>query len=144
MAPFLRRELDFYIKNEMMLLDDIESESAHRVDQYLAKIKAIRHIAHKIIDFLAQIEDFEEKLWLKKKFGVESNYCITLDLVPEELYSEVAANDLQREEWASLFAIDEIRGDLASPGYSVPLTVEFLKANRNLLLDTRLFGRGFK
>jgi adenine-specific DNA-methyltransferase len=144
LGPFLRRELDFYIKNEIMRLDDIESESAPRVDQYLAKIKAIRHIAHKIIDFLAQIEDFEEKLWLKKKFVVESHYCITLDLVSEELYGEVAANDLQREEWVSLFAIDEIRGDLASPGYSVPLTVEFLKANRNLPLDTRFFDRGFK
>jgi adenine-specific DNA-methyltransferase len=83
---FLKRELDFYIKNEVMRLDDVENESVPRVEQYLSKIKAIRKIAHKIIAFLAQIEDFQKKLWLKKKFVVETNYCITLDRVPEELY----------------------------------------------------------
>jgi adenine-specific DNA-methyltransferase len=46
----------------------------------------------KLIDFLAQLEDFQKKLWLKKKFVVETNYCITLDRVPEELYPEIAAN----------------------------------------------------
>jgi adenine-specific DNA-methyltransferase len=53
---FLRRELDFYIKNEVMRLDDIEDENAPRVEQYLSKIKVLRSIAHKIIEFLAQIE----------------------------------------------------------------------------------------
>ncbi|MEL7656372.1 MAG: site-specific DNA-methyltransferase, partial [Bacillota bacterium] len=96
---FLRRELDFYIKNEVMRLDDIEDEGAPRVEQYLSKIKVLRMIAHKIIEFLAQIEDFQKKLWLKKKFVVETNYCITLDRVPEALYPEICANNAQREEW---------------------------------------------
>jgi adenine-specific DNA-methyltransferase len=86
LGGFLRRELDFYIKNEVMHLDDIENETAPRVEQYLAKVKAIRRIAHKIIDFLAQLENFQKKLWLKKKFVVETQYCVTLDRVPEELY----------------------------------------------------------
>ena len=144
LGGFLRRELDFYIKNEVMHLDDIESESAPRVEEYLAKIRAIRRIAHKIIDFLAQIENFQKKLWLKKKFVVETHYCVTLDRVPEELYPEIAANDAQREEWVRLFAIDEIKGDLTKPGYSTPLTVEFLKANPYLVLDTRHFSEDFK
>ncbi len=72
LGGFLRRELDFYIKNEVMHLDDIESETAPRVEQYLSKIKVIRRIAGKIIDFLAQLEDFQKKLWLKKKFVVET------------------------------------------------------------------------
>jgi adenine-specific DNA-methyltransferase len=144
LGGFLRRELDFYIKNEVMHLDDIESELAPRVEQYLAKIKAIRRIAHKIIDFLAQIENFQKKLWLKKKFVVETHYCVTLDRVPEELYPEIAANDAQRKEWVRLFAIDEIKGDLARAGYSAPLTVEFLKANPYLVLDTRHFSEDFK
>ena len=66
LGSFLRRELDFYIKNEVMHLDDVENETALRVEQYLSKIKVIRKIAGKIIDFLAQIEDFQKKLWLKK------------------------------------------------------------------------------
>lgn len=142
---FLRRELDFYIKNEVMHLDDIENESASKVEQYLSKIKVIRRIAHKIIDFLAQIEDFQKKLWLKKKFVVETNYCLTLDRVPEELYPEIAANDAQRREWVKLFAIDEITKDLAGGvDYTEPLTVEFLKANPHLVVDTRHFDEDFK
>jgi len=144
LGEFLRQELDFYIKNEIMHLDDIENESAPRVEQYLSMIKAVRLIAHKIIAFLAQIEDFQRKLWLKKKFVVETNYCVTLDRVPEELYPEIVANDLQREEWVKLFAIDEIKGDLHMPAYSIPLTVEFLKANPFLVLDTRFFSDDFK
>ena len=118
LGGFLRRELDFFIKNEIMHLDDIEQESAPRVEQYLSKIKVIRRIAHKIIDFLAQIEDFQKKLWLKKKFVVETNYCVTLDRVSEELYPEIIANDVRHDEWLRLFAIDEIRGDSHNPAYS--------------------------
>jgi len=145
LGGFLRRELDFYIKNEVMRLDDVEEESAPRVEQYLSKIKVIRRIAHKIIDFLAQIENFQKKLWLKKKFVVATNYCVTLDRVPEELYPEIAENVPQREEWVRLFAIDEIKKDLAGAvDYAEPLTVEFLKANPHLVLDTRHFSEEFK
>ncbi|MCV4697514.1 site-specific DNA-methyltransferase, partial [Escherichia coli] len=48
------------------------------------------------------------------------------------------------EEWVRLFAIDDIKGDLTTPGYSNPLTVDFLKANPYLVLDTRHFGEDFK
>lgn len=144
LGRFLRRELDFYIKNEVVHLDDIESESAQRVEQYLGKVRAMRRIAHQIIDFLAQLEDFQKRLWLKKKFVVETNYCITLDQMPEELYPEIAANEAQCEEWVRLFAIDEIKKDLARPGYEVPLTMEFLKANPFLVLDTAFFDERFK
>ena len=112
LGGFLRRELDFYVKNEVMHLDDIESETAPRVEQYLSKIKVIRRIAGKVIDFLAQLEDFQKKLWLKKKFVVDTQYCITLDRIPEEYYPEIAANDAQRLEWVNLHSIDLVKGDL--------------------------------
>lgn len=107
-------------------------------------MKAIRRIARKIIDFLAHIENFEKKLWLKKKFVVETNYCVTLDRVPEDLYQEIAANESQRQEWVALFTIDEIEGDLVVPAYSAPLTIEFLKAHNTLPMDTRFFDLQFK
>ena len=144
LGAFLRRELDFYIKNEVMHLDDVENESAPRVEQYLSKIKVIRRVAGKIIDFLAQLEDFQKKLWLKKKFVVETRYCITLDRIPVEFYPEIAANDTQRQEWVKLFAIDEIEGNLATPGYSKKLSPEFLEKYPTLVVDTRHFGSGFK
>ena len=144
LGTFLRRELDFYIKNEVMHLDDVENESAPRVEQYLSKIKVIRKIAGKIIDFLAQVENFQKKLWLKKKFVVEATYCITLDRIPEEFYPEIVANDRQREEWIRLFAIDRI-DDAYGTGttQSEPLTIDFLRHNPNLVVDTALFDPAF-
>lgn len=145
LGGFLRRELDFYIKNEIMHLDDVEDESATKVEQYLAKIKVIRKIARKIIAFLEQLENFQKRLWLKKKFVVETNYCATLDRVPEELYEEIATNDTQREEWVRLFAINHFKSDrLGGVVYSEPLSVDFLKANPNLPIDTSLFPDSFK
>ncbi len=145
LGGFLKRELDFFIKNEVMRLDDIENAEAPAVDSYLAKIKVLRKIAGKLIDFLTQLEEFQKKLWLKKKFVVETNYCITLDRVPAELYPEIAASESQHDEWIKLFAIDEIEPDTTgNPGYVKPLTVEFLKANDKLVLDTQFFDEGFK
>lgn len=143
LADFLRRELDFYIQNEVMHLDDVENETAPRVEQYLSKVRVIRTIAKKIIDFLGQLEDFQKKLWLKRKFVVETNYCITLDRIPEQFYSVIAANDAQREEWVQLFGIDEIVEDLVSPKYTAPLEVAFLKAHPHLSVDTRHFDQRF-
>jgi len=143
LGTFLRRELDFYIKNEVMHLDDVENESAPRVEQYLSKIKVVRKIAGKIIAFLAQLEDFQKKLWLKKKFVVETQYCITVGCIPEGFYAEIAANEAQRVEWVKLFAIDEIKGDMVTPGYSKKLKPEFLKAHPTLVVDTRNFDAGF-
>jgi adenine-specific DNA-methyltransferase len=143
LGGFLRRELDFYIKNEVMHLDDVENEAAPRVEQFLSKVKVIRVIAKKVIDFLSQLEDFQKKLWLKKKFVVETAYCVPLNRIPEEFYSEVAANQKQREEWVALCAIDGFRGDLTTPAYSVPLTVPFLNAHPTLVVDTRHFTEDF-
>jgi adenine-specific DNA-methyltransferase len=144
LASFLGTELDFYIKNEIVHLDDIESESAARVEQYLAKVRAIRSIAHKIIDFLAHIEDFQKKLWLKRKFVIATHYFATLDRVPPDFFPEIIANDVQRKQWVTLFAIDELKGDLTTPGYSEPLTVDFLRENPSLILDTALFSIDFR
>lgn len=144
LGGFLRRELDFYIKNEVMRLDDIENADVPAVESYLSKIRVLRKIAGKLIDFLAQLENFQKKLWLKKKFVVETNYCITLDRVPEQLYEEIAENEEQHDEWVKLYAINEIERDLTNPGYAKPLTVDFLHANNTLVLDTRFFDDDFK
>lgn len=141
LGGFLRRELDFYIKNEVMFLDDLD---ATHIMEHLAQVKAIKLVGEKIITFLAQLEDFQKKLWLKKKFVVGCDYCITLDRIPRTLYSEIIANDAQRNEWVRLFAIDEIKGDMMTEGYSEPLTEKFLEDNPFLVLDTKFFSAEFK
>ena len=145
LGGFLRRELDLYLNTEVLNLDDLEQGDAPRLDRALARVRAMRYVGGKIIDFLAQLEDFQKRLWLKKKFVLETNWCVTLDRVPEALYPEVAANRKQCGEWVELFAVDEVARDLTNGNvaWSDPPSVEFLKANPFLVLDTRHFDRDF-
>ncbi|MDE6338905.1 MAG: hypothetical protein K2K97_03850, partial [Muribaculaceae bacterium] len=142
----------FYIKNEILFIDDINARSTEEFLQHLTVIKAIKAVGKSLIDFLAQLEDFQKRLWLKKKFVVQADWCITLDRVPRELYAEICANDAQCAEWVRLFAIDEIKAagnsglfsDSGMVGYSEPLTETFLEQNPFLVLDTAFFSTEFK
>ncbi len=141
---FLKGELDFYLKNEVLDVDDLDAWGPDRSESWFEVMRAVKGVGRSIIAFLAQIEDFQKRLFEKKKLVVNAGYCLTLDRVPEELYEEVAACDAQREEWVRLFTIDEIEENITTPGYTKPLTVDFLKANPHLVLDTKHFGEDFK
>ena len=145
LGGFLRRELDLYLNTDVLNLDDLERGDEGRLARALARVRATRHVGRKIIDFLAQLEDFQKRLWLKKKFVLETNWCLTLDRVPEALYPEIAANADQCREWVKLFAVDEITGDLTNGNarWNDPPAVDFLKENPYLVVDTQHFGRDF-
>ncbi|MCA3077911.1 MAG: site-specific DNA-methyltransferase [Rhodocyclaceae bacterium] len=135
LGTFLRRELDFYIKNEVMNLDDIQDVAAFAaIEKNLVMIQTLRAIAQDLITFLASIEDFQKKLWLKKKFVVSSHWCVTLNRVPEALYPAIAANPAQWAAWHELGLRDS-----AKPG-----SVEELKASRFMMVDTSLFDAAFR
>ena len=131
---FLTRELDFYIKNEMMHLDDVMSaESFKVIEQNLRKIQAVRTIATELITFMAQLEDFQKKLWLKKKFVTQCDYCITMDRVPEDLRAEVLVNTAQQEEWKKLGFETKPTNDLFAQ--------DAIDAR---MVDTKFFSEEFK
>ncbi len=138
LGSFLNRELNFYIKNEVMQLDDIESINITDFQTYLKKIKVLREIGGKLITILSQLENFQKKLWLKKKFVTDTQYCITLDRIPLDMYPEIASNKKQISEWVKLFAIDKI------DGYNENIDIQLLKDNPFLVLDTALFSSEFK
>lgn len=109
LGGFLRRELDFYIKNEVMDLDNIQDAPTFaNIEGSLHQIQTLRAIAREIIDFLAQLEDFQKKLWLKKKFVAKSHWLITLNHIPADMLKTVFANAKQRETWKNLFAINDL------------------------------------
>lgn len=137
LGAFLTNELDFFIKSEIMHLEDLDTDCEKRVETYLAKIKAIKRVGKIIIDFLSQLENFQKKLWLKRKFVVETNWCMTLDRIDESFWAEILANQAQIAEWISLYAIDEVEG------WSNPPTVAFLRQNLNLIVDTKHFSSTF-
>ena len=105
LKQFLNRELDVYIKNEVMPLSSLIFDDANFQEEHLTKVnwietaKLVHKIANQIIEFLSHIEEFQKRLWLKKKFVLSTNYCLTLDRVPEEFYREIAENTTQLEEW---------------------------------------------
>ena len=135
LGGFLRRELDFYIKNEVMNLDDVQEAGAFAdIEKNLRMIQCLRAIALDLVTFLASIENFQKKLWLKKKFVVATQYCVTLDRVPEALYPAIAANPAQWAQWHNL-------GMRASAAAG---TVEDLSASPFLMVDTALFDVGFR
>ena len=145
LSGFLTRELDFYVKNDVLSLDTLQAGGEERAEGWFQMMRLLRSVGGRIIAFLAQIEDFQKMLWEKRKFVVDTQYCVTLDRVPEHLYPEIGRNNAQRQEWESLYAISEISADrrngLASPG---PLGERFLGANPHLVLDTRHFDQDFK
>lgn len=143
LGGFLSRELDYFLKSEVLRMDDLLTDDDHQRALTLKKARAFKKVAEKIITFLHRQEQFQKKLWLKKKFVISCDYAITLDLIPEDFYFEIAANEAQREEWVKLYAIDEIIKDTTTPGYAIPLSVDFLKAHSSLVLDTRNYPKDF-
>lgn len=118
LKTFLQRELDFYIKSELVNVDDLyvtEVDSYFdRLKHNLKKIKVFKAIAETIIDFVSQIEDFQKKLWEKKKFVLSTHWVITIDrlvqYIGEEaakpILTEVINNPQQVQEWKELFGED--------------------------------------
>jgi adenine-specific DNA-methyltransferase len=131
LGGFLSREMDFYIKNEVLYIDDINSKQTDFFVAQISKVKAIKTVAGKVIDFLAQIENFQKKLWLKKKFVISTDYFITLDKIPNTYYPEIIQNKAQLSEWKTLFDVD-IRD------------VDQFVFDQFLVLDTKFFDESFK
>ena len=138
LGGFLRRELDYYLKSEVLSVENLQLTNHPAVlKRALAQTQAIKRAGDQIIDFLAQLEDFQKQLWLKKKFVLETQYCITLDKVPASFYGDIVANKAQVAEWVELFAIDELES------FAKKLPTDFLKANPFLVLDTQHFDKAF-
>ncbi len=140
---FLESELDFYIKNEVLLIDDLGTDKEIDLENYISRIRVIKSISNNVIDFLAQIEDFQKKLFEKKKFVIKSNYCMSLDKVPEALYEEISQNADQIREWKQVFKLDEIEQNNLSRFGSKSIDVDYLRSNPYLVLDTKFFNEEF-
>ncbi|MFC6717198.1 DNA methyltransferase [Natrialbaceae archaeon GCM10025810] len=143
LGGFLEQELDFYLKNEVFSWKELTDETGEIPSHVRARLNAVENIATEIIEFISQIEDFQKKLYEKKKFVVNSEYCVTLDKVPEELYSEILENDEQLEKWRELYAIDEKSG-LAKYTGSAEFDEDYLEQHQSMMIDTKFFDPEFK
>jgi len=133
LAGFLSRELDFYLKNEVLNLEEMEAAGEDLAEGWFQMMRLIKRVGNHIIDFLAQIENFQKMLWEKRKFITETFFCITVGQIDEAFYPEIAACEAQWEEWRTLYHIDDRPQDRPA----------LLKANPTLALDTRHFDPDF-
>lgn len=132
LKAFLSRELDFYLKNEVLNLDDLSTAGENIVDGWFQMMRLIKLVGTKIIDFLAQIENFQKMLWEKRKFIIETQYCITVGNIDTEFYPEIISNNAQWDEWRELFGIN-----------GADRSKTFLEFHPTLVLDTRHFNSDF-
>ena len=141
---FLVRELDFYLKNEVLNLGDMEVAGEDRSEGWFQMMRTIRSVGGQIIDFLDQIEGFQKMLWEKRKFVTETHYCIAVGRIDEGFYEDIAGCEAQWDEWKVLFSIDEDQIDLFNAGKDrTGKRVEFLKARPTLVLDSSHFDQDF-
>jgi adenine-specific DNA-methyltransferase len=134
LGKFLRGELDFYIKNEVMHLDDVQNaETFSDIEKNLRMIQCLRSIALDLIKFLAQLEDFQKKLWTKKKFIAQKDYLISVDYLESDQLETVCQNERQIAQWKRLGVISggNIKADV-------------LAKSKGLTIDTSLFDDDFK
>ena len=115
---FLNRELDFYIKSELLKLDDLSVFDTvthyEKIKLQFNIVKTFKSIACTIIDFISQVEDFQKKLWEKKKFVISTEHVITLDKLAaftsaeftDEILAEVLKSEKLIAEWKNLFGDD--------------------------------------
>lgn len=141
---FLSRELDFYLKNEVLNLDEIENAGESLSEGWFQLMRIIKRIGLRIIEFLAQIEEFQKMLWEKKKFVTETFYVITIGNIPEVFYPEIVACDAQWEEWKLFLSLNELPQDILAGDIRTPEgRFTFLKNHPTLPLDTRHFSKDF-
>ncbi|WP_456329791.1 site-specific DNA-methyltransferase [Archaeoglobus sp.] len=139
---FLKEQFGIWLKNYLLDEESIFDEKR------LKELKALKKIAHKIIDFISQFEDEVRKIWEKPKFVLNSNYVITLDKIKElcgeeflekEVIPEVLRNERQLKEWKELFDIKvKEKRDLVERN-----TLEG-KGWKKLPVDTKYFDGEFK
>ena len=132
LSGFLNRELDFYLKNEVLNLETVANAGQGLAEGWFQQLRLTKSIGGQIIDFVAQIENFQKMLWEKRKFVTETQYCITLGTIDPKFHPEILANAYQWAEWKDLFGVEDD-----------DRTVEYLGHQPTLVFDTRHFPVDF-
>ena len=132
LSGFLSRELDFYLKSDVLNLDDVANAGLDMAAGWFQQMRLIKAVGSQIIDFLAQIEGFQKRLWEKRKFITETQYCIALGCIDPSFYPDIADNTAQWHEWRKLYDIDGSDRSTA-----------FLQAHPTLAVDTAHFDSAF-
>ena len=130
----------------MLNLDEVEAAGEPRFEGWFQIMHIIRSIGNRVIEFLAQIEDFQKRLFEKKKFILETQYCITMANIPNDFYADIAACEAQWQEWKELLHLDEEQPNLFTSAAKNrrERRIATLNEHPTLVIDTKHFNQQFK
>lgn len=133
---FLERELEFYIKDQVLHLGDLEADLPTK----LRVLRTVRRLAGELSDFLAELEEVQRRLFEKRKLVLRTDWLVLIKDVPRALWPDVLRSEAQVEAWRDLFAIDPAK-DLFNPGGE--LNERFLEEHPTLVVNTGHFASDF-
>jgi adenine-specific DNA-methyltransferase len=141
LAAFLREELDFYIRDQVVHVADLEGdfEGKRRM------LRALRRLAGDLIEFLHHIEEVQRRLFEKRKFVLRTDYLCPVQNVPRALWKDICTSKAQLKEWQDIYALGKDgagEGDLFA--FKGKLTESFLENHPTLVVNTALFDEEFK
>ena len=133
---FLTRELEFYVKDQVLHLMDLEAD----LDAKRRVVRTFRRLAERVIDFLAAIEEAQKTLFEKHKFVLGVDYLIPIQHVPRRFWAAILGNQAQLDEWRDWGMLDQ-QADLFN--HTGGVNDAFLEAHPTLPLHTAHFDRAF-
>ena len=143
---FLAEELDHYLKSEVLNADELIGLNGLAVSARMTVFCAVREIATDIVHQLAEWEDLQKALWEKKKFVLQTDYCIPVGHIPNAeksgILGDIARCDKQWAEWKELGMRDEL---LSGKGKREKRIAHLrLPESASLPIDTANFPPEFK
>jgi adenine-specific DNA-methyltransferase len=155
LKDFLSTELDFYIKNRVLHLENLKDldNNLKNIQFYLKEADVIYKIASEIIEFLDILENFQKRLWNKPKFIIDTHYVITLDRLKDFLteedfewvLEEVLNNKNQLNEWIELGLFEKVEEINKNSVFENGNKTLFEEKNvKPLPIDTKYFNEEFK
>ena len=112
---FLVKEKKRYVRN--VIFSDLDAVLDMAVDNTSVVVaKAFDQVVTRIIDFLAEVEDFQKHLFLFKKKVISTEYLISVGKIAEvveddetlrDLMERIKKNPAQIRDWKSTFGVEE-------------------------------------
>jgi adenine-specific DNA-methyltransferase len=152
LREFLERELDYFLKHEVFSVNFLspeweENEVQAAIKINILKASTIRELALSIIHFLGELEDFQKRMYEKKKFVVQNDYCLSLNRISDkqvrgDIVHEILKDPrkMQINEWKMLGFIENAK--------EVKSLMQMLDDPKNrlnyLLVDTQFLSEKLK
>ncbi len=136
LRKFLTEELDLYLKSEVLSAEELAGLNGFAIASRMVVFRVIRELGGDIIDALAEWEDLQKILWEKKKFVLQTEYCVAIGHIPDvensSILNDIAKCKKQWVEWEKLGIDCEKKN------------ADFLRKNLSLPIDTANFLSEFK